>query len=211
VIVTETATPTPTKTFTPTATSTPTAITLTLKSIPVEDGWILESTETSGTGGTMDSTATTFRLGDEADDKQYRSILSFNTTLIPDAAVLQSVILRVKQNGAVVGTDPFTILGSVWADIRTGTFGAGALELADFNLVASVTAAGAFNSTPVSSYYSLTMNATARNAINKLGRTQIRLRFGMDDNNDALADYMKFLSGDFASGQPELVITYTVP
>ena len=49
------------------------------------------------------------------------------------------------------------------------------------------------------------MSAAARNAINKLGRTQIRLRFGVDDNNDNAADYMKFLSGDFTSGQPELV------
>ena len=177
----------------------------------MEDGWILESTETSGAGGTMDSTATTFRLGDEVANKQYRSILSFNTTLIPDTAVLQSVVLKIKQNGVAVGTDPFTILGSVWADIRTGTFGAGALELADFNSAATVNAAGAFNSTPVSSVYSLTMNAAARNAINKLGRTQIRLRFGVDDNNDGAADYMKFLSGDFTSGQPELVITYTLP
>jgi hypothetical protein len=220
---TPTATSTSTATFTSTATSTrthtptitPTAttaiFTLTLNSIPVEDGWILESSETSGVGGTLDSTATTFRLGDEVDDKQYRTILSFNTTLLPDTAVIQTAQLKIKQNGLPVGTDPFTILGSVWADIRTGTFGAGALELADFNSAASVTAAGAFNSTPVSSYYTLTMNATARNAINKLGRTQMRLRFGVDDNNDALADYMKFLSGDFTSGQPQLIITYTLP
>lgn len=217
---TSTATATATATFTSTATSTsthtptitptftPAAITLTLKSIPVEDGWILESSETSGTGGTMDSTATTFRLGDEVEDKQYRSILSFNTTLIPDTATIQSVILKIKQNGPAVGTDPFTILGSVWIDMRTGTFGAGALELADFNSAASGTAMGAFSSTPVSGVYSLTMNATARGLINKLGRTQIRLRFGIDDNNDSAADYMKFLSGDFTTGQPELVITY---
>ena len=211
--ITRTVTMTPTKTATPTKTVTPTEtpITLTLNSIPVEDGWILESTETSGTGGTMDSTATTFRLGDEVANKQYRSILSFNTTLLPDTAVIQTAVLKIKQNGTPVGTDPFTILGSVWADIRTGTFGAGALELADFNAAASVNAAGAFNSTPVSNVYSLTMNAAARNAINKLGRTQIRLRFGVDDNNDNAADYMKFLSGDFTSGQPQLVITYTIP
>ena len=159
----------------------------------------------------MDNTATTLRLGDEVDDKQYRSILSFNTTLLPDTAVIETALLKIKQNGVPVGTDPFTILGSVWADIRTGTFGAGALELTDFNATASAPAAGAFNSTPVSGVYTLTMNATARNAINKLGRTQVRLRFGVDDNNDATADYMKFLSGDFTSGQPELVITYTLP
>lgn len=215
VAVAPTATPTatPTRTSTPTSTPTPTQVasTLTLKSIPVEDGWVLESTETSGVGGTMDNAATTFRLGDEVADKQYRSILSFNTALLPDTAVIQSATLKIKQNGAPVGSDPFTILGSVWADIRTGTFGAGALELVDFNSTASVNAAGAFNSTPVSGFYTLTMNATARNALNKLGRTQFRLRFGMDDNNDAAADYMKFLSGDFTSSQPELTITYIIP
>jgi hypothetical protein len=39
----------------------------------------------------------------------------------------------------------------------------------------------------------------------------MRLRFGVDDNSDAAADYMKFLSGDFTSGQPELTITYIIP
>ncbi len=52
---------------------------LTFRSTALQDGWILESTETSNKGGTLNSTDTTFKLGDAAADKQYRSILSFNT------------------------------------------------------------------------------------------------------------------------------------
>lgn len=209
---TKTYTPTVTATRTPTPTPTTAVFTLTLDSIAAEDGWILESTETSGTGGTMDNTATTFRLGDEVGDKQYRAILSFNTSGLPDNAIIQTATLKIKQNGTPVGTDPFTILGSVWTDMREGNFGAAALELTDFNATASAPAVGAFNSTPSSGFYTLILNATGRNTINLLGRTQFRLRFGVDDNNDNAADYMKFLSGDFTTGsQPELTITYIVP
>ena len=216
---TNTTTATPTKTYTPTVTatrtptSTPTTavLTLNLDSTGPDDGWILESSETSGTGGTMDNTSTTFRLGDEVGNKQYRTILSFNTGQLPDTAVIQTATLKIKQNGTPVGTDPFTILGSVWADMRTGNFGTAALELTDFNATASAPGVGAFNSTPSNGFYTLTLNATGRSTINLLGRTQFRLRFGIDDNNDNAADYMKFLSGDFTSSQPELTITYIVP
>jgi len=42
---------------------------------PVLDGWVLESAENSNAGGTLNSTATTFNLGDNAANKQYRAIL----------------------------------------------------------------------------------------------------------------------------------------
>lgn len=208
-VLTSTITPTSTKTRTPT----PAATTLNLVSIALEDGWVLESTETSGVGGSLDSAAAVFRLGDEVADKQYRSIISFNTGILPDNAIIQTAVLKIKQNGLPVGTNPFTAsLGSLWADIKTGVFGANAqLALEDFNAPASATAVGAFGSTPVSTYYILTLNATGENSINKSGRTQFRLRFGIDDNNNSLADYMKFLSGDATSGLPQLTITYTLP
>ncbi|MCQ3939414.1 MAG: hypothetical protein DPW18_20575, partial [Chloroflexi bacterium] len=44
------------------------------------DGWILESSETSGAGGTMNSSAATFNLGDDAANRQYRTILHFDTS-----------------------------------------------------------------------------------------------------------------------------------
>jgi hypothetical protein len=41
------------------------------RSAAAQDGWVLESTENSGTGGTLNSTATVFRLGDSAADQRY--------------------------------------------------------------------------------------------------------------------------------------------
>ncbi len=151
------------------------------------------------------------RLGDDAGNRQYRSILSFNTSILPDTAVVRSAVLKIKQNGPAVGANPFDVLGNLWADIRKGTFGAAALELGDFNASASATAVGAFSSTPVSGWYTDTLGSTGRSKINKVGLTQFRLRFSLDDNNNHLADYMKFLSGNHSSGQPQLVITYTLP
>lgn len=182
----------------------------TYTSIGTQDGWILESTETSGVGGTMNSAATSFQLGDDISNRQYRVILSFATGSLPDNAVIQSAVLKIKQNGSAVGVNPFTVLGSLWADIRQGNFGGAALELADFNSTASGVA-GFFGNTPVSGWYSLTLNSTGRSYINRAGGTQFRLRFGTDDNNNGTADYMKFISGDFTSNQPQLVIVYSVP
>jgi hypothetical protein len=176
-----------------------------------QDGWILESSETSGVGGTMNATATTFRLGDDASDRQYRAILSFNTASLPDNAVIQSAVLKIKQSGSPVGSNPFNVLGSLYASIRKGCFGSSSdLQLTDFNAAATASKVGAFGTTPVSGWYSATLNSTGRSNINKTSLTQFRLFFNIDDNNNNVADYMKFVSGD-GSSKPQLIIKYSLP
>ena len=46
------------------------------QSVGAQDGWILESRETSGLGGSLNSVATIFNLGDDAAKRQYRAVLS---------------------------------------------------------------------------------------------------------------------------------------
>jgi len=41
--------------------------------------------------------------------------------------------------------------------------------------------------------------------------SQFRLYFAWADNNNLIADFMKFASGNAASGQPQLIITHTLP
>lgn len=180
-------------------------------SVGAEDGFIIESNENSNTGGSMYSAANTFRLGDDAANRQYRAILSFATSSLPDNAIIQSAVLKIKQTGIPTGTNPFSVLGSLQADIRQGSFGSSALQLTDFNSPASASAIGVFNSTPVNTYYTLTLNATGRSFINRAGRTQFRLRFNKDDNNNHSADYLRFLSGNIESGKPRLFIDYVLP
>ncbi|MGC1377093.1 MAG: choice-of-anchor Q domain-containing protein, partial [Anaerolineales bacterium] len=207
---TPTVTPTPTATHTPTMTITPTLtvtqtppITQTFTSIAAQDGWILESSETSNLGGTMNSVAATFNLGDNAAKKQYRSILSFDTgAILPDNAVITGVTLKVKQQAIVGGGNPVATFQGFMADIQNGTFGTAALQTGDFQ-AASSKMCGPYLTALSGGWYSINLIG-AGPFVNKLatnsGLTQIRLRFKLDDTNDAVANYLSLYSGNAPTG-----------
>jgi predicted outer membrane repeat protein len=183
------------------------------RSTAAYDGHVLESNETSNAGGTLDRMGTTFNLGDAAGDKQYLAILSFNTASLPDNATVVKATLKIRKQG-LTGTDPFTILGALRADIRRPYFGATAgLVISDFQAVANRSAVGTFPNTPVSNWYSAVIAPAGLPFINLTGITQFRLRFSTDDNDDGAADFMKFFSGNYATVgvRPTIVIEYYVP
>jgi hypothetical protein len=189
--------------------------TLAFKSVGTYDGWILESSEISNRGGTMNVAATTFRLGDDAAKKQYRGILSFKTGVgLPDNAVITKVTLKVKKQGITGGGNPVTAFKGFIVDIKKGFFGpAAGLAVTDFQATAK--SYGPFKPTPVSSWYSINLTG-AQAYINKLavsgGLTQIRLRFKLDDNNNAVANTLSLFSGNApAASRPQLIIEYYVP
>lgn len=188
-------------------------VTIKFRSSGANDGWLLESTETSNIGGTMNSTGTVFNLGDDNLDRQYRAILHFNTGGLPDNAVITKVILRIRKQG-LTGTNPFTILGGLKVDMNKPYFGnAGSLAVSDFQAFAAKPAVSTFLVTPTSSWYSAYLNSTGRTYLNKTGTTQFRLRFSKDDNDDGGADFMKFFSGNYStvSFRPTLVVEYYIP
>lgn len=181
-----------------------------LKSVGANDGSIVESAENSNTGGTLNNAATTINLGDDAANKQQRAILSFNTSNLPDNAVILKLTLKVKKNAIVGGGDPLNIFQGFKVDIKKGTFGAAALELGDFNAAAGKTY-GPFSPTLSSDRYSINLTS-AKGYVNKTGNTQIRLRFSLDDNNNSVANFLKLFSGNAtATDRPQLVIQYYVP
>jgi hypothetical protein len=187
-------------------------ITLVPLSVGTVDGWVLESTETSGIGGTLNRSDTTFKLGDDASDRQYRGILSFATGALPDNAVILSIKLRIRQL-SLVGTNPFITHQGLKVDIQQPFFGtAVGLQLADFKAVADLNSFTTFSKTPVSGWYTATVKPTNFAYINLLGPTQLRLRFAKDDNDDLSADYLNFYSGNAApTNRPKLIIQYYVP
>ena len=187
-------------------------LTKSFRSAGAQDGWILESTETSGAGGSMDSTQATFALGDDDADRQGLSILSFNTGSLPDTAVIASVILKIKKAG-VVGTNPFRTHGNILVDIRRGAFNNNAaLQLQDFQATANKKGALVITNNPVDGWYSRTMGSTNFIYINKRGVTQFRLKFAKDDNDDMGLDYIKFYSGNSTTAnRPQLIIQYYTP
>jgi hypothetical protein len=181
-------------------------------STDVHDGWVLESTRASGKGGSMNAGATTFYLGDDAQDRQYRALLSFNTGALPEKAVITKAVLKIRKQG-LVGTNPFTTHSSLKVDISTLKFGTSpALQASDFQAIANKSQIGTFGKIPVNNWYSSNLGKAAFPYINLTGVTQFRLRFTKDDNGDHGADYMKFFSGNGASAyRPVLEITYYVP
>jgi hypothetical protein len=186
-----------------------------VKSIAAQDGWLLESGEKTNKGGTLDKAATTFFLGDNAQKKQYRSILSFSTKDLPDNAVITKVILKVRKQGIVGGGNPVNIFQGFMVDVRKGFFGSAAgLQLTDFQANANKSY-GPFKPALANGWYAINLTP-AKVHINKLatngGVTQIRLRFKLDDNNNAIANYLKLFSGNApAASRPQLIIEYHVP
>jgi len=178
------------------------------------DGWILESGEKTNKGGTMNSKL--LSLGDDAKKKQYRGVLSFSTGAdLPDGATITKVTLKVKKQSIVGGGNPVTTFKGFMADMKKGYFGKAALELGDFAFSTGVKTYGPFKPAPVSDWYTINLSSGQAN-INKTsassGLTQIRLRFSLDDNNDAKANVLNLYSGN-ASGslRPQLIIEYYVP
>jgi hypothetical protein len=187
--------------------------TVTFRSLGSQDGWVLESTETSGSGGSLNGTDTQFNLGDDATDRQYRAILSFNTgPTLPDSAIISSATLKLKKTGVVGGSNPFLTMGNLAVDIKKGPFSSNsALQKTDFKALAGKNYVAKYTSA-ATTWISTTIGATGLPYINQTGGTQLRLRFATDDNNNNVANYIKFASGNaITTSRPQLVITYYVP
>jgi hypothetical protein len=152
------------------------------------------------------------RTGDDNTDRQFKTVLSFDTSSLPDGATIVSATIRMKR-GSLTGNNPFTTHGSCLVDIKGGTGfnGSVALQTSDFQAAADATQvatmSNAANNGDVSSG---TVNATGRGFINKTGKTQFRVYFSSDDNDNAANDYIGWSSGNdaTASNRPTLEVIY---
>jgi len=183
------------------------------RSAALYDGWVLESARYSSKGGSLNSTGAGLRVGDDARNRQYRSILHFNTSALPDNAVITAVQLKLKRTLNYIGSNPFYTHGALYIDMRKGAFSDKILlHLSDWRAAASISKAGSIPAFSSSNWHTLNLDAANFSAINKLGVTQFRLRFAKQDNGDNGADYVTFYSGNASViNRPKLVITYYVP
>jgi hypothetical protein len=178
----------------------------------VNDGWVLESGENTGVGGSFDSNGTggaALRVGDDTAKNQYKSILSFDTSGLPDNAIVISATLRVKRGTAAGNSSGF---GAIWIDVKTFNFNSNvALENDDFQASTTVSQAATMSYPSTNGIWSTgSLNTAGLNAINRTGRTQMRMYFNLDDDNDASNDYLGFHSGlaTSVSDRPVLEIVY---
>lgn len=149
-------------------------------------------------------------MGDQATNAQSRILASFDTSSLPDGATVVSATLRLNRVG-LVGSNPFTTLGRLLADVQTGSFGTPTLEPSDFQAAATAPAAASLSNPTTNGTWSTgTLNAAGLAAINPTGRTQVRFAFEVHDNGNGVADRLLFASGDNADPSlwPELDVTY---
>jgi hypothetical protein len=179
-------------------------------STAVEDGWLAGNPgDPRRVVASAMSNSGDLRVGDDAYNRQYRSILSFDSSAIPDNAVITGVTVSIKRSGA---TGKMSIAhGNFIADIKKGTFNLAALEANDLNAEAEpIHYAGIFNA-GTDGWYTLTLNPLYFKYVNKAGMTQFRLRFEHPHDNDRLADYLMFFAGDSATDAPLLIVDYNAP
>ena len=180
------------------------------------DGWVLETGENTNKGGLINTSNLICNVGDDAENKQFRTILHFNTSRIPDDAVVTKVTLQYKQH-SIIGSDPYATHGNIWADIKDGFFSNNpGLVVSDFAAGPSLGFSGNFSfypSTLAYPIYRAELKDTAYQHINLDGTTQFRLRFAIDDDNDNTADYLKIFCGDMPVpfNRPVLRVWYYLP
>ncbi len=197
-----------------TASGTATPLTAAFYSSGQQDGWILESAEASNVGGTLNSALTNFSVGDDALNRQYRGILHFDTSSLPDKASITSATLMIKKQ-KMVGVNPFTNHQNILVDVKKGSFSnSSALQAADFQAKPSRATVGTFKNTPLAgNWYSANLIAASLQFINGAGETQFRLRFKLDDDNDLKTDCFRFFSGNYNPNptyRPTLTLTYYI-
>jgi hypothetical protein len=183
------------------------------------DGWVLESTETSSVGDALNSTSATLRLGDSELRQQYQSILSFNTSSLPDAAVVTDITISIKRQTTTGGVRLFNAFNGLMIQIKSGFFHtAASLQAEDFQAATDNTEGPFFSAPVVGNWYSMRLTNNAYPFINKLstfqsGLTQFRLYFLLDDNDNEIANYESFFSGNTraTANRPRLQIKYYIP
>ncbi|QDH70273.1 extracellular catalytic domain type 1 short-chain-length polyhydroxyalkanoate depolymerase [Marilutibacter alkalisoli] len=122
-------------------------------------------------------------IGRGTDGKLNRSLLSFDTSAIPDSATITAATLTVTYRSAY--GDPWgnPAGNTLLLDVHSGCLGACGVEAADWTHPA--TAHGVASLLPFSggSQSSNVFDAAGLAAINKAGRTQLRLRFANDQGS----------------------------
>lgn len=170
----------------------------------LNDGWA-RSDGNIGVGG--------IRVGDNGSSVLYGGIISFNTDALPDDATITGASLFLNRASAS-GTNPLISgsLGAALLEVKTGTFGGEGIEITDYYATADAADAGCVIGTAPDDGYTVRFDFKQNgcNAINKTGKTQIRIRFQFPSGS--ADDYLQFSNGDQQGLlAPYLDVFYSVP
>ena len=144
-------------------------------------------------------------------NRQYKGILSFDTSSLPNDVVVQSAQLRLNQDSRV--GDPYS-LGDIHIDIAPmdGFNSNPSLENEDFSANSLYTKVATLSRNETNGEWGeANLNANGLKAINPQGVTQFRLYFTLPNNNNGIEEWISFVSGDNSNTalHPQLLLYYT--
>ncbi len=151
------------------------------------DGYVKAAANgTSPAIGTLESSMG-LAIGRGTDGKFNRTVLSFDTSSLPDTATIVSATLTVTYRSA--SGDPWNnpAGNTLVMDANRGCIGACAIETGDWGAAATASAVAALLPFSGGTQTSAPFGSTGIAAINKTGRTQLRLRFA---NNQTATNYL---------------------
>ncbi len=190
---------------------------ITLTSIAAEDGYALESGKDTFAGGSVDTSSSTFRVGDDSSNRAYRPVLSFDTSVLPDDAQVVQATLGITRVGNITGQIPIGVAYSPWGDILVdvsspGFSGSSSLQSSDWQSAADKLGASKYAWPAYED--GMTINSRLEDVdlglISVTNKTQFRIRYQFDDDADNVADYVSYATADHsnASYRPTLRIKY---
>ncbi|MEV4944845.1 PHB depolymerase family esterase [Streptomyces sp. NPDC053755] len=155
----------------------PAANRVTLPSTDAQDGYVKAAAD--GTGPAVGTLEDTYGLaaGRGTDGKVNRTLLSFDTSRIPAGKEITRAYLTVDRSGG--SGDPWSSPAGnrLLVDVRSGCFGACAVEASDWSATPTVPGAAAIAPFTSGGASSTDLSAAALAALDRTGTTQTRLRF----------------------------------
>lgn len=164
----------------------PTPTPTTFAGIDSQDGYVKANADGSGA---VVGTLSTLGVGRGVDGKDNRAILSFDTSAVPDDAVITRAWVSVGAASGGMG-DPWSGGNRLLVDVRSGCFGPCTTDAADWSAQATTSGAATIPAFTSGTASSTDLSTVA--AINKSGTTQLRLRF---ENTPASTAYRLLTPG----------------
>jgi poly(hydroxyalkanoate) depolymerase family esterase len=148
--------------------------TATFSSIAAEDGYVKANADGSAPAvGTLANLA----VGRGTDGLQNRTVLSFDTSSLPDSAVVVRAYVRVTYASGSGNPWGNPAGNSLLVDVKTGTFGAAGTETTDFLAAPTSSNVASIAQFSTGTKDSSDFSSAGLSAINRTGRTQLKLRF----------------------------------
>ena len=165
------------------------------ESVAPEDGFVLEASRFSNKGGLKNSQSIYLRVGDDRLRRAYRSVLSFDTSILPETAEITGATIHLTRVGAR-GESPWQTHGDCQVSIANGALGMSeALSATDWQAGSSSVSAGQVPEAQADGEsVAIELSPDGLAQIQTMGKTQLMLQFDLQDDEDRESDWVDFAS-----------------